>query len=419
MVEAMTSQRFEKIEAHVHRPDDYQYGFALPSSLNVVPKKVQQEQQKVKFIGDKLEFEFRISSRLDGSEARQNEINKILKDKGFAYKRISEYHEYYSDANGNQYYTREVNGDVNNIGLYKIPSVKEFEEFIKENKYTVVYDYQSTCPSCWGIKNRLEDMLEEPKLSQNGVGFVIVSDLGFSYFKRVPSGISVYNNDGWPIAQYSFKWEDPVSNLVNFLKEEAPALDYSEALRRNPKDASAYVNRGDAKIWLRDSDGAMEDYNTAIDLLEKSTGSPAQDKILAKAYLHRADLMNGLENYKSQIADLTKAIGIDPNNAKTYENRGFANYRLNHYKKAISDLDMAITLDSKNVKYYYMRARIKRDYKDYTGAIDDYGRVIEHTTDNVTRADAYSYRANCKAAIGDRKGANEDVKMYKTLMHEN
>ena len=45
--------------------------------------------------------------------------------------------------------------------------------------------------------------------------------------------------------------------------------DYNEALKIDPKNATAYNNRGAAKMMLKELDAAMADFNKAISLNEK------------------------------------------------------------------------------------------------------------------------------------------------------
>ena len=78
---------------------------------------------------------------------------------------------------------------------------------------------------------------------------------------------------------------------------------------------------------------------------------------------------NNLKDYKSAIADFTKAIDLKYNDA--YGLRGEAKYYLQDYKAAIADFTDAITIDQGYAKAYYLRAlsEIKLDQKT-NGCID-------------------------------------------------
>src|SRR5262249_14656680 len=55
-----------------------------------------------------------------------------------------------------------------------------------------------------------------------------------------------------------------------------------------------------------------------------------------------------LNKYKKDIADLSKAIKLDPKNAEFWSYRGNAYIGLHQYDKGIADLNKAIELDPKN-----------------------------------------------------------------------
>src|SRR6266511_2064367 len=89
--------------------------------------------------------------------------------------------------------------------------------------------------------------------------------------------------------------------------------DYNRAIELNPKYAGAYNNRGFAKQAKGDHDGAIADYNRAIELA-------------AKLAIFCVD---------GTIADYNRAIELDPKQPKAYINGGFA-------KQAKGDVDSAI-----------------------------------------------------------------------------
>ena len=81
-------------------------------------------------------------------------------------------------------------------------------------------------------------------------------------------------------------------------------------------------------------------------------------------------------DYYGAIADLNKAIELDPNDAKAYYNRGLSKGNLKDYYGAISDFNKSIELDPRSIAYYN-RGWLKHKLKDYYGAIADYNKAIE------------------------------------------
>jgi len=96
---------------------------------------------------------------------------------------------------------------------------------------------------------------------------------------------------------------------------EGAIEDYNKAIEINPKDAEAYNNRGVAKWDLGDDRGAIEDYNKAIEIKPR----------YADAYSDRGVVKDKLGDYKGAIEDYNKAIEINPKYSKAYNNRGVAN----------------------------------------------------------------------------------------------
>ena len=64
-------------------------------------------------------------------------------------------------------------------------------------------------------------------------------------------------------------------------------------------------------------------------------------------YFDSAKIKYDRVDYTGAIADLDKAIELDPNYALAYTNRGLAKAHLKQYSEAIADYDKAIELDLK------------------------------------------------------------------------
>lgn len=97
-------------------------------------------------------------------------------------------------------------------------------------------------------------------------------------------------------------------------KYQEAIKDFSEAIRLNPKLASAYNNRGIAEAKSRKYTEAIDDYTKAIGL----------DPKLAAAFRNRGIAQTNSGNYTEAIADHTEAIKIDGTYAAAYYSRGLA-----------------------------------------------------------------------------------------------
>jgi tetratricopeptide (TPR) repeat protein len=173
--------------------------------------------------------------------------------------------------------------------------------------------------------------------------------------------------------------------------------DFGRAIELDPKLTSAFYDRGIARLQKSDSDGAIADLNRAIELSPK-TGDYYNDRGLAK--LRKSD-------NDGAIADLTRAIELDPKNALAYRNRALAKNIKKDEDGALADYDRAIELDPKNANAYNNRGNIKQSKGDFDGAIADFTSAIGL---NSNLAIAYKNRGEAKQAKGDLAGAKEDLK---------
>lgn len=110
------------------------------------------------------------------------------------------------------------------------------------------------------------------------------------------------------------------------------------------KEAEIYYNRGSNKYKLNDYEGAMLDFNKAIELNSDFT----------YAYVFRGLVKDSLKNFEDAILDYNKAIELDPENSSAYYNRGIAKHDLKNYIGAILDYHKAIKLNPE----------LKNPYKD-------------------------------------------------------
>jgi tetratricopeptide (TPR) repeat protein len=75
----------------------------------------------------------------------------------------------------------------------------------------------------------------------------------------------------------------------------------------------------------------------------------ASSRLIAKYFNFRGNAKKDVKDYEGAIADYSKAISINPDDADTYINRGNAKKNLGDYEGAMEDFDLAIKLDSQNI----------------------------------------------------------------------
>jgi tetratricopeptide (TPR) repeat protein len=143
--------------------------------------------------------------------------------------------------------------------------------------------------------------------------------------------------------------------------------DFTMALEIDPWLKQAYENRGVAKYYLQDMEGAIEDYS--------------------------------------------KALEIDPDDYNTYGRRGWARYMIRDYKGAIEDLTLAVKGVKNMDKYYTMRGEAKYRLGDIEGATDDFTWVIKSFgSDRSEKAKAYFWRGLIKIELAQKESACADLK---------
>jgi tetratricopeptide (TPR) repeat protein len=138
-------------------------------------------------------------------------------------------------------------------------------------------------------------------------------------------------------------------------------------IKRNPRDATAYHNRGVAYYFLKqDEDRAISDLDQAIRLDPRS----------AQTYWIRGEFYEGRRDYDRTISDFDQAIRLDPRNAAAYNGRGRIYKYKGDYVRAISDFDEAIRRNPELTIAYYNRGDAYNRKGDHDRAISDFDQVI-------------------------------------------
>ena len=233
---------------------------------------------------------------------------------------------------------------------------------------------------------------------------------GYAYYqiRNLPQSLSdftqVINLD--PASSLAFSSLFYRGNIRMSLGDSQGAVrDYNHAIEVDSTDARAFVQRGQAENALGRSGNALKSYSQAIRL----------DPNLAAAYLNRCLTKSNLNDQPGAISDCTEATGINPNLITAYQNRGLAYHRAGNYRGAISDLNVAIKLDGEDATSYYQRGLIRLDLQDKEGAISDFNTAIQFKSDHVF---AYYQRGLVQEKYGNLDGAIADLEMAKKLCVE-
>ena len=171
--------------------------------------------------------------------------------------------------------------------------------------------------------------------------------------------------------------------------------DFDRYIRKEPKDPSAYLNRGASYLFLGDTLQAMNDYNKAIRL----------DRFEPEGYIRRGRVYAEQQDFKAAIADMNYAIKLDTANTFAYFNRALMYYETKDYNAAMADLNRVLRDEPGNALTLYNRALIRAQVGDFENALDDMDRVININPGNVL---AYYNRASFFIEMGRWTDALDD-----------
>ena len=143
--------------------------------------------------------------------------------------------------------------------------------------------------------------------------------------------------------------------------------DFTEAIKLDPNNVTAYKFRGLSYFYKKDYDRAIAEYNQAIKL----------DPNNAEAYGLRGEAYFCKKDYDRAIADYTQAIKLAPNLKDIYTTRSNAYIEKGDYDRAIADSNQAIKLDPNSKEAYASRGLAFYSKGDYDKAITDYSQAIK------------------------------------------
>jgi tetratricopeptide (TPR) repeat protein len=202
--------------------------------------------------------------------------------------------------------------------------------------------------------------------------------------------------------------------------------DYKAALAINPGDTGAEKNyklcRG------QDFDAMFDEYTLAIKRNPKDS----------EAFMNRAGIAPRVSahkkiDYKGQIADITEALRINPKQPDAYRQRAEAYKQQGEFKKAIQDYTQSLNELTEYIKDYkgphgpelravemglYMdRAQAYESLGDYKHALDDCNQSIGRAPLEFSLGPAM-YRIELYKKMGNEKGINEAIHQASLLMNQ-
>ena len=121
-------------------------------------------------------------------------------------------------------------------------------------------------------------------------------------------------------------------------------------LAAHPRDARAFVLRGDCKADLGQNDAALADYNAAITI----------EPEYQYAYVTRCETRLELDDKAGALRDCDAAVRLGPTDGLAFEDRADVQFQLGAYDLALSDYDNAIRLGRSSAYVFAARCDTNR-----------------------------------------------------------
>lgn len=169
---------------------------------------------------------------------------------------------------------------------------------------------------------------------------------------------------------------------------------FDHALSLQSKLPRAYLLRGRANAALGQTDAAIRDFTKVTQM--EPTG--------VEAFMERASVRLGINDYPGVVADCGDAVKLDPKLTNAYTLRGMAYREMGNLPKSLEDFNRAVEL-SPVLDTYFQRATTYQAMGDHAKAIADLDQVISLFP---TSPMGYLARAKSRAAVGDLAGARKD-----------
>lgn len=206
--------------------------------------------------------------------------------------------------------------------------------------------------------------------------------------------------------QNDLEVRDYLSRSLVQIGENERALEELQVMMDAEPDNKVLPMQAAQVAYLMDDYDRMTEY--CDHLLQLDPNDAHAHYTYARACLGKGDLI-------SAIARLTKCIVLDDHYAEAYLLRGQTLLEMGDVKGAEADANWLMEHVDEQEDVLLLAARVERSKGNAEAAINLYNKVNEV---NPFQIDAYRERGQLRMAMGDKKGAEEDMKKMLELHPE-
>lgn len=153
-------------------------------------------------------------------------------------------------------------------------------------------------------------------------------------------------------------------------------------------NSNDYSNSGLIKSFSGNYDGAIKDYDKAIEI----------DPNNSNALNNRGYTYNVIGDYETAIKDFERAISLEESFAYALNNRGFAKIKLGLKEEGLKDLEKSMTLDGTNSYCYFNFGMYHFESFEYEKALEYFNKAKE--LDSTTyKLDSYLKKVKEKLSL--------------------
>jgi tetratricopeptide (TPR) repeat protein len=184
--------------------------------------------------------------------------------------------------------------------------------------------------------------------------------------------------------------------LVRDTRYEQAILNFDRAIDLKANFADAYRMRGRAFVSIGQPDNGIPDFTKVMTL------DPSEPTVFVQrgfAYLDEKE-------WNRAMADAAHALALNRNLAWAYNLRASAVRSAGDPVKALEDFSQAVKLEP-NLDNYFQRAATYQLLNDHRRAVEDLTQALLSWPHD---PHLYFARAHSRAALGDSRGALEDIR---------